>query len=162
MIAKLDALEQVKRLNSAGYSLSRGATAEGVASLWTETLDVRSDELRSAVSVYVRKGGRFFPKPGELLDIVRDLRSEQGGRPSDLRSKYLAWEQHQQGPCPVCAAVIQLVTAEQRGGVSEGAARYGILHDFREHQDARVPHVGWPHRKITRDDDTPDRLRAAS
>lgn len=148
MIAHFDALEQVKRLASAGYGLSRDATAEGVARLWTETLEIKPEELRQAVSSYVKRGGRYFPRPGDLMDIVRDQRTQQGGKPGDLYATYMAWEQNHEGPCPVCGAVVQLVTASQRGDVSAGPDRLGMHHDWRIHRDKRVPHVGWPHARL--------------
>lgn len=66
----------------------------------------------------------------------------------DLKTRYFRWEQHQEGGCPVCGAVIQLLTAEQRGGFSGGGLRLGVRHDYWMHRNAGVPHVGWPHAPI--------------
>lgn len=71
-------------------------------------------------------------------------------------TRYRAWEQTHDGPCPVCGAVVQRVAREKLGWKwheiqgtkyrrgSTDAPLYRVLHDYRKHQLAGVPHVGLP------------------
>ena len=68
-----------------------------------------------------------------------------------LREKYLHWESHQYGRCPVCGAELRLLTAEERGWKAVGITkpghkpgkRYGVLHSGFEHRRAGIPPVGY-------------------
>lgn len=132
-ITQLDAEREIKRLVSAGYNPPGESTAEGMSRIWADVFDgVAVEELRTAVSRYIRDGGRFWPRPGELRTMA--LGTRNNGTPTDLRSRYYAWEQTHEGGCPVCGAVLQLF---------EG--RYAVVHDFHEHRRQGIPHVGRPY-----------------
>lgn len=140
-ITALDAEREIKRLVAAGYNPPGGSTEESMGRIWADVFDgVNADELRTAVRAYIREGGRYWPRPGELRSLAVGARGASSG-PSDLRGRYFAWEQKHEGPCPVCSAVLQL---------HEG--RWNVIHDAYEHQRQGIGHVGRPYPKLDRDD----------
>ena len=72
-------------------------------------------------------------------------------RERKLLEKYLRWEGSQWGPCPVCGAEVELLTAEERGWKAYGLTpkdfkpgkRYGVLHSSFEHRRAGIAPVGY-------------------
>ena len=157
----LDAQAAINRLRFV-YPLPRDVTVGEAATAWAEVLgDLSVDDLDAAVTAYLKNGGRHFPKPAEIRRLAAANRANQtnGGQPSDLRSRYLCWEQTNDGPCPVCGAVLQLVTDPfahravwdaDRGMMRKRTSddppppkRYGILHDGPRHAAAGVPAVGY-------------------
>jgi hypothetical protein len=149
-ITKYDAGEQIKRLTDAGYSIPKDTDRPRLAEAWCSVLSgVDVDDVRAAVAGYIREGGRYFPKPGEILGRAR----KDGDRaaPSEIdaspRGRYMAWEQHSGdgSPCPVCGAVIQKLRPKQRHAPEGGPDRWGVYHDRGEHLRQGIPHVGYPH-----------------
>ena len=71
-------------------------------------------------------------------------------REQRLRSEYLQWEADQRGACPVCGAMVRLLTAEERGWEKvaltgkghEPGKRYGVLHSWFDHKMAGIAPVG--------------------
>lgn len=149
-VTAFDARGHIEQLQAAGYRLPDGTTIERLAKIWGDVLEgITIDELADAVRTYLRDGSRYWPKPYEIRQIALDARREAGhvvGGGGDLRSRYRAWEQHNAdgSPCPVCGAVLQSLTAAQRGAPEGAPPRYGVYHDVGEHRRRKVPHVGYP------------------
>lgn len=142
---------------------------EETVGLWRNVLDGISDRaVSAAVLQYVRSPARFFPRAGQIADIAREIESSTFG---DMRrsEKPPDWNQHQEGPCPVCGAVLQLAQDPHDGGEvwdarrgkwrrrtdddPEPPRRYRILHDGWAHKERGVPAVGdvvWPARSAQR------------
>lgn len=142
-ITTIDAKREVRRLQQA-YSLPRGADPEAMAEAWAEALHgVSLDELTEAVTVYLRDGGRYWPPPAEIRRIALDRRRDRSDAvPTDLHARFKRWKDAEE-PCPVCGAVLQ--TLGSHWGVPKTAAkRIGVIHDRALHQQAGVPHFGYP------------------
>ena len=129
------------------------ATVDG----WMFVLEGCNDrELLRAVEEYMRSDERYFPKPGQILKNVQATRSKTWGQETQQSKD---WNQLQEGPCPVCGAVLQLYAdphaskyvynprkGEWRPRTAddpEVTKRYQVVHDRVAHERAGVPAVGY-------------------
>lgn len=96
-----------------------------------------AEQFTGAIDAYLRSTGRFFPRPGELLALGRDV-ARQPGQATDLAARYLRWEQEGYTliaggpftPCPVCAAVVEFTP------------RVAVRHDHQVHYERGIAYVG--------------------
>lgn len=140
-LTDLDLRRQIKRLKAI-YNTKK--TDDELVEAWRWVLgDLEPHELMSAVSDYAKGGGRFFPVPGQIREHAVQKRPGAGNFEST------DWNQLQEGPCPVCGAVMRLLTPKEQtfgGDYAEGEAqRYGVLHDLGMHTRAGEPAVGYWH-----------------
>lgn len=119
------------------------------------------ETVKRAARKYAQSNARFFPTPGQISEIARELQAETFG---DKPIAEPAWDQRQEGPCPVCGAVLQLVTDPQaarevwtvgkwrRRTQTDAPApkRYQVIHDAERHRIAEVPIVGMSNRPQAR------------
>jgi len=155
MVTDLDVRRALKDLASV-YKRPDGDRDDMVAT-WRRALgEVDPRHLEEAVVEYMRSERQFFPKPGQLLVIIRRLESESYG---DRRVAETAdWNQLQDGPCPICGAVMRVVTdplakravwdhkkrvmRKRQPDDPPPTKRLGVIHDRVRHQQAGVPIVG--------------------
>ena len=79
------------------------------------------------------------------------MRTAPTEREQKLRAKYYKWEGDHRGPCPVCGASLELLTAEERGWTRAGLTpdgytpgkRYGVRHSWFDHKMAGIAPVGY-------------------
>lgn len=140
-VNELDLRRQIKRLTAI---FNTKKTVDELVEAWKWVLsDLEPHELMSAVSDYARGGSRFFPTPGQIRENAIQKRP---GAESFVSTD---WNQLQEGPCPVCGAVMRLLTPKEQtfgGSYAEGdALRQGVLHDLGQHTRAGVPAVGCWH-----------------
>lgn len=152
--------KQVRRLQLA-YNTSKPTGDIVKAWLWVMRDDLEPDELMSAVSEYARGSSSYFPTPGKILEIALRQRRDSG-KPIERGPQ--GWDQRQEGPCPVCGAVMQLLSPEQMGqhevydvvarkaisvdalreaGSAMPPQRYGVLHNLTAHDRAGKPAIGY-------------------
>lgn len=160
MVAEHDIRKQVRRL-SAVYSTSKPEDQVVEAWKWVLGDDVGPVELMSAVTDYAKSGARYFPTPGQIREAALGHRSGVTN-PEAPRD----WNQLQEGPCPVCGAMLQLATdplAQQvvwhhyrnpkttrwEGKLRKRTKddppplkRYTVIHDAGAHQRAGAPIIG--------------------
>lgn len=153
-VTEHDITKQVRRL-MATFNTSK--PAEEIVEAWKWVLgdDVDAPELMAAVSEYAKGASRYFPTPGQIREAA--LR-DRAHRPRPVDQAPDDWNQLQDGPCPVCGAVLQLATdplAERMVWDSRKHAmrprtkddppppkRYTVVHDAETHRGAGVPAVG--------------------
>jgi len=133
-LTRSDAMAETRRLERAGFrSPEPGAAA--AAELWVEVLyDVAPDDLREAVTRYIRGDNTYWPTPGQLLRHVREARAETATPTRTTAPDPTA-------PCPVCNATLRELQPEEWGGKFP---RLGVLHDVAAHQRAGVGWIGLP------------------
>lgn len=147
-VTQFDARTEIQRLEAAGFRLP-DIGSDRLAESWAEAMgDLTLDELSAAVTDYIRQGGRYWPIPSVLRSAVMDARKTRpASAPGDLRGRYNRWASagdHATEPCPVCGAILQKLG--DHWGVSQGDhGRFGVLHDKRQHDAARVSHTGYPY-----------------
>lgn len=166
-LTKIDAARGIERLKKAGYVVPKDAGVDGTADAWAEFLgDLDHADVAEAITRYIRDGvsdgdGQFWPKPGKIRWLVKDLRSARPGedpmQSSNLAVRYRGWElrdnQHDRTGCPVCGAMMQPVASQ--------SGRLFVLHDAAEHERQQIPHLGLPYPKWAQDMyDAADRVRA--
>src|SRR5687768_9417150 len=112
------------------YNPPKGLPSE-IARVWSDVLDgIEPDEFRLAVRAYMRGPGKYFPKPGDIRELVNATRVRaptNGHAPNDPDR------------CKVCGAAVRQLP--EHPGIPDGAVgRLGILHDVESHRRAGVPH----------------------
>lgn len=76
-VTAVEIVRELKRL-AAVYNPPKGESDQ-VAGVWAEVLaGMSGDEFRAAVSEYMRGTGRYFPRPADLRELVREARSKRG------------------------------------------------------------------------------------
>ncbi len=148
--------EQVRTLiGKLGTIYAQPQNVDGTVDGWLFVLEGCNDhELRKAVEEYMRSEARYFPKPGEILKHVQASRSKHWGEETQASKD---WNQLQEGPCPVCGAVLQLYadphaakyvynprTGRWRNRTADdppAPKRYAVVHDRAKH--ANTPIVGY-------------------
>lgn len=161
-ITKFDIREQIKRLTAAGYNIPSSTDLNTLASAMAEHVGpVDAEDLAKAVTQYIDSGARSFPRPGELrtsaIAAARDRGAFEYRAPvGDLNATYRKWEQHNDGPCPVCGARFKLLPHERLTPIREnpetwhrtwGTAsrqRHGVMHDAAKHRATGVFWIGPP------------------
>lgn len=155
MVSEIE-VRSVLRTLAAVYKPPDGDRAEVVHAWLTVLRGVDADMLGQAVRTYMRSDRQFFPKPGQILALVRQLESESfGDRPPEGSTD---WNQLQDGPCPVCGAVLEAVVDPLAHDVvwdtraramrrrtrddAPPGERFGMIHDRAAHARAGVPIVG--------------------
>lgn len=150
-VNELDVRKQIRRLL---VVFNTGKPEAELVEGWMWVLKDKLDngELMAAVSEYAASGARYFPSPGQVLELARSRRSPT---------------QYHEGPtngngaddglkCPTCHAILrELAPDEQVWTVwDEDQAKYvnilpeakgsrmGILHDYQKHREARADIVG--------------------
>jgi hypothetical protein len=130
----------IRKITAAGYNLPKDSTVDGLTRVWRRVLEgVEPEQLRQAVDAWLREGDRYFPRPGTIRKHAIATRS---GEPNawDLEARYLSWEQHHDGPCPVCGGGLE------ECDVQDGAGRWHIVHEPTAHDAKGIPWVGRPYR----------------
>jgi hypothetical protein len=137
-VTEADVRQQVRRL-SAIYATSKSEEDTVRAWMWVLGDDLTPHELAGAVSGYAKGADRYFPAPGRIL---QDALSHRSGATNTDGPR--DWNQLQEGPCPVCGAVLQLAT--------EPLAQQAVWHHYRNPKTTR-----WEGklRKRTKDDPPP-------
>ena len=156
-LSDLDVKREIKRL-----AIAYGKPTEPedeLVRLWRHVLEGVSDSaVHEAVDQYVRSEARYFPRAGMIRAIALEIQAhEYARRPPDSEPPS-NWNSLQEGPCPVCGAVLQLahdpndtgytydVRARRWRKRAEGdwqpPKRYRVLHDGWAHKQAGVPAVG--------------------
>ncbi len=157
MVSDYDVGRAVNKLRAAGFTVPAGVSELDLARGWRHVLGgISSAELHRAVDGYLRSDRTYWPKPGQLLAV---LEADPHRAVAAIDSPR-GWDQTHEGPCPVCGAVLQLLTARQahpdtadlvwdRGRMRQRTSedreqpqRYGVLHDRARHAEAGVPCVG--------------------
>lgn len=152
----LDLKREIRKL-AVAYGKPEHPEDETVG-LWRHVLDGITDKaVTEAVNQYVRSPARYFPRAGQIAEIAREIEaSTYGDRPHDGKPR--DWNAHQEGPCPVCGAVLQLYSDRKpevwdRGRWRKRTAddpdpprRFQFVHDAGAHQRAGVPIVGLSNR----------------
>lgn len=147
MMSDPDMRRELRRL---AVAYGKPAEAEDeLVGLWRHVLDGISDRgIVDAVNRYVRSPARFFPRAGVILEIAQEIEASRFGdggsdRPTD-------WNQLQEGPCPVCGAVLQMARDPHDGGevwdLAKGKWRKHIENDPEPPLRFRVLHDGWLHK----------------
>ena len=155
-MTELDVKREIRRL-AVAYGKPPEAEAELVG-LWRHVLeDVPLSAVQEAVSRYVKSDARYFPRAGMIRTLARQVDGEHIG-PREAGSSS-DWNATQEGPCPVCGAVLQLADDPNDPGTKVYDARrgrwrdrtpddpipprrYRVLHDGWAHKAAGVPPVG--------------------
>ena len=115
--------------------------------------DVSDEELQSVVRQYLKSDRQYFPKPGTLRQMALENRPA-----AEAHTGPIGWDQLQDGPCPVCGAVLQLGTdptyrdsiwdaklSRMRKRTKEDPPpnqKYILIHDYATH--ARAGKNGFP------------------
>ncbi len=159
MVTDLDITTAIRKL-AVAFTKPDAPEADLVG-LWKHVLeDVDASALREAVSRYLKSDNRFFPKPGQMLWLVREVEGETFGEARRERGEG-PWDQLQEGPCPVCRATMQLQPPPRHSHTHQAVFdwkigayrarteqderpthRYRIIHDRAAHERAKVPAVG--------------------
>jgi len=163
-VTELDVRKQVRRLLAA---FSTPKPEDEIVAAWMQWVapDVENHELMAAVSEYGKSPSRYMPTPGQIRELALKARADTHAvrlEPSD-------WNQLQEGPCPVCGAVLQLAHDPHGSGQvydpragrwrdrtdddPEPPMRYRVLHDGWTHKERGIPAVGdvvWPAARISR------------
>lgn len=153
MVTDLEIRKNVRRL-MAVFSTSKAEDEVVEAWKWVLASDVEPMELAMAVSDYAKSGARYFPTPGQLREAAMAHRTSQPAEAGASKD----WNQLQEGPCPVCGAVLQLATDplasrqvyDSRVGKWRARTRddppptkrYTVVHDLAEHARRDAPVVG--------------------
>lgn len=159
-VTQFDCEREIRRLEAAGYRVP-DVGIERTARVWTKVMEgVGPKSFTAAVDEYLRSDSRWWPKPGAIRQLAFEVRArDPKARPTDLRSRYLRWEQSQEDGCPVCGAAVQLVGPgrrgvpqkrwnEETGRLEDGEAGEGrlwVVHDAERHRQEGVPWVGPPY-----------------
>ncbi len=153
MITEADCLREIRRLEVVYGDQDR---ADDLARAWHKALGrISAASLIAAVERYIgQPGARYFPRPWQIKALAAEVGTASGDYVAQL-----SWNQLQEGPCPVCGAVLQLVTdplaqryvwdpgrrpswRKREKSDPQPEKRYGVLHDREAHERAGVPIVG--------------------
>ena len=129
--------------------------------LWRHVVEGLSDRsVTEAVNQYVRSPARFFPRAGQIAEIAREIEASTFGDRRDAGPK--DWNALQDGPCPVCGAVLQLYAHDKRETWDarvnkwrkrtpddpDPPRRYRLIHDAAAHARAGASMVGESNRRL--------------
>lgn len=149
-VNELDVKKQIRRLRVV-FNTSKPEPELIEGWLWVLKDKVNNGELMTAVSEYAQSGARYFPNPGQILDLVRSKRSP------------VEYQDHDGGndaadalECPTCKRKLRVLAPEEQvwtvwdederkfKNILPPAAnpRLGILHDYKAHRDAKADIVG--------------------
>lgn len=106
--------------------------------------ELTAAQFTGAVDAYLRSAGRWFPKPGELLALGRQV-ARGSGPGSGLQGQYDEWEKNswqdpvtgKWAPCPVCDARMRWTTVAI-SAQGEPIERLLILHNAALHWKAGI------------------------
>lgn len=97
-ITPIDAKNEIKRLEAAGYTVPK-VGPEAVAQSWAEEMgSVARLDLTAAVTGYIRGDTSYWPKIGKLIALAHEARRARPLDPSRVRplaEEYRAWENHE-------------------------------------------------------------------
>lgn len=133
-MTKADVLVAIRQLMEV-YTLPKGRTADDLAGTWLSVLGEMSPErLRAAVAVYRRSDASYFPKPGQLRALARELNVAERSGPMGAEGEYRKWQSEgMDGPCPVCGSIVETATETTRAQ---------IRHDHQQHYEAGIGYAG--------------------
>lgn len=106
--------------------------------------ELTAAQFTGAVDAYLKSAGRWFPKPGELLALGKQV-ARGAGAAAGLQGQYDEWEKNawqdpvtlKWAPCPVCDARMQWhpvrITAQ-----GEEIVRLMVLHNAALHWKAGI------------------------
>lgn len=146
MITLTELRAGMKRLEAV-FALPKGArdNPDLYADTWLDVLGwMQPTDFDASVTAYLRSGGEYWPKPGQLVAWVNKQPVKVTPR-SDLYRRYMAWEdggwdralvagQFSTTPCPVCGANVELFP------------RIRVTHITDRHRAATVLIIGWSDR----------------
>ena len=106
--------------------------------------DLSREAFEQAIEAYLKSDARYFPKPGELCTLARQVPPVVSSNGGGLEIRYRAWERNGMAdgePCPVCAAKLEphLVRITPEGYRVE---RSYVAHDRHQHMAMGVGFVG--------------------
>ena len=138
-LMELGRLERVYKRPAHAPDDSQAFAGDYVAICGTLT----AEQFTGAVDIYLRSTGRFFPRPGELLALGREV-ARQPGAATDLDGRFAEWERSETWPwtpCPVCGeqARPHVVRIDADGAVTE---RVLMLHHNVLHAKAGIGYTG--------------------
>lgn len=150
-ITEADIRKQVRRLKVVfGSKKPEDQIIEGWKwILMDDSAAVTPSELISAVREYASSESRFFPTPGQLLELIKAKRSPAA---YDGQGK----GQDPMLQCPTCGAKVRVLAPEEqvwfvwseKENAFENilpeakAPRLGILHDFKAHRNEGAEIIG--------------------
>lgn len=148
-VTELDIKKQIRRLRVV-FNTSKPEEELIEGWMWVLGKKVDNVEMMAAVSEYAQSGARYFPSPGQILELVRSKRPppeyvEGGGASHDHALS-----------CPTCGAKLRVLQPDEQVWTEwdeEGRSfrnilpaaekpRLGILHNYQAHRDQKAEIIG--------------------